>query len=253
VEQEHEQGGRQMSHVDDDSRGHPVGSNPTAVACAMGAQRGPCEAMGPLQKRACWGLLALVALLPAGLSLAAEVGGQSAPSPSLTTLDEMPEGERWIFIDKSDRSMVVSGRAGYLETFSVALGWVPVGDKEVEGDGRTPEGELYVCHRIRGDRFHRFLGLSYPMPEDAERGRLAGLILPSEVRAILRAGRRHLRPPWNTRLGGNVGIHGMGTRAHLLEAHGVQDWTDGCIGVTNDEIDRIFDHTRMGTRVVIVP
>lgn len=166
---------------------------------------------------------------------------------------ELPPDRRWVFVDKSERLMVVND-LGYNERFRVALGFAPEGAKEVEGDGRTPEGEFYVCQRVLADRFHRFLGLSYPTPADASRGALAGLLQPIEVRAIHRAHRARSRPPWNTRLGGNVGIHGWGRRRSIERLHALgKDWTDGCIGVTNDEIERVHAHVRLGTRVVIVP
>lgn len=166
----------------------------------------------------------------------------------------LPDDEPWIFIDKSERRMVVNDGNGYRETFRVALGQMPEGDKHREGDGRTPEGEFYVCNRIRHDRFHRFLGVAYPGPEDAEWGRRHRLLQPIEYRSIYRAHRRRTMPPWTTALGGNIGIHGYGRRRDRAAQHAAgRDWTDGCIAVTNDEIQRISDHIRIGTRVVIVP
>ncbi len=168
--------------------------------------------------------------------------------------EELPPEEAWVFIDKSERRMVAQDGRGWQETFRVALGFEPRGDKALEGDGRTPEGEFYVCNRVRHNRFHRFLGLSYPTPEDAHRGEVLGLLMPIEIRAILRAHRRREMPPWRTALGGNVGIHGYGRRTREAARHAAgEDWTDGCVAVTNDEVERIYDHIRLGTRVVIVP
>ena len=162
--------------------------------------------------------------------------------------------EMWIFVDKSERRMVVNDGRGWREAFHVALGQTPERDKRCEGDGRTPEGEYYVCRRIKNARFHRFLGLSYPNPADAERNRRRQKLQPIEVRAIRRAHRNKTMPPWRTPLGGNIGIHGYGRRRDCAVRHGRgEDWTDGCIAVTNEEIARIWDHTRMKTKVVIVP
>ena len=150
--------------------------------------------------------------------------------------------------------MVVNDGRGFRQAFRVALGFHPEGDKEVEGDGRTPEGEFYVCRRIKHNRFHRFLGLSYPSPDDARRGQKARVLQPVEYRAIMRAHRRRTTPPWRTALGGNVGIHGYGRRNERAARHAAgEDWTDGCIAVDNEEIETIFSHVRLGTRVVIVP
>jgi hypothetical protein len=179
---------------------------------------------------------------------AADGDAEGEPGPDL------PDGEAWIFVDKSERRMEVSDGRGWRETFRVALGQNPVGDKRREGDGRTPEGEFYVCTRIVNDRFHRFLGVSYPGPEDAARGLRDRLLQPIEVRAILRAFRNRALPPWQTAMGGNIGIHGYGRRHDRAAEHAAgRDWTDGCIAVTNEEIERIYDHVQVGTRLVIVP
>lgn len=172
----------------------------------------------------------------------------------LEPTEEFQADRAWIFIDKSERRLVAQDGRGWRETFRVALGFEPVGDKEIEGDGRTPEGEFYVCSRVRHDRFHRFLGLSYPAPEDAHRGKALGLLMPIEFRSILRAWTHREPPPWRTALGGKVGIHGYGRRSDRAALHAAgEDWTDGCIAVSNDEIERIHGHIRVGTRVVIVP
>lgn len=185
---------------------------------------------------------------------AVEEGGEPVlEEPEAMSEEDLPDDRAWIFVDKSERRMVVHMAHGYHESFRVALGPEPVGDKELEGDGRTPEGEFYVCHRIRHDRFHRFLGLSYPGPEDAQRGEALGLLMPIEIRAIHRAFRQRGMPPWRTALGGNVGIHGYGRRQDRARRHTAgEDWTDGCVAVTNEEIERIYAHVRVGTRVVIV-
>jgi murein L,D-transpeptidase YafK len=175
-------------------------------------------------------------------------------APHASTLADMPTAGGLIFVDKSERQMVVQDGRGYRETFRVALGPHPEGDKELEGDGRTPEGDFYVCHKVRHNRFHRFLGLSYPAPDDATRGQALGLLQPIELRSILRAFRRREMPPWRTALGGGVGIHGYGRRRLEATQHAAgADWTDGCIAVSNDEIERVYAHVRVGTRVVIVP
>ena len=182
-----------------------------------------------------------------------EENGTELEEAEAMSEEDLPANEAWIFVDKSERRMVVQNGRGYHETFRVALGFEPVGDKELEGDGRTPEGEFYVCHRIRHDRFHRFLGLSYPSPEDARRGETLGLLMPIEIRAIRRAFRQRTMPPWRTALGGNVGIHGYGRRRDRERRHAEgEDWTDGCLAVTNEEIEAIYGRVRVGTRVVIV-
>ena len=73
---------------------------------------------------------------------------------------------------------------------------------------RTPEGDFYVCTMHPSKRFYKFLGLSYPALKHAEFGRRSGMISEGEFLMIKKALEEGQPPPWNTRLGGAVGIHG---------------------------------------------
>ncbi|QUV86699.1 L,D-transpeptidase [Chloracidobacterium sp. E] len=131
-----------------------------------------------------------------------------------------------------------------VRTYTVALGAEPEQDKLREGDHRTPVGRFYVCTRNDRSRFHLFLGLSYPNEEDAERGLRDGLISRRQYRAIRQAQRQQVRPPWNTPLGGEVGIHGGGTGS---------DWTWGCVALSNDDIEELWLACPLKTPVTIYP
>ena len=72
----------------------------------------------------------------------------------------------------------------------IALGREPVGPKEREGDGRTPEGTYYICLIKEAGKYGKSLGLSYPSPEDAARGFAAGRIDEGALDAVRRASRR---------------------------------------------------------------
>lgn len=133
-----------------------------------------------------------------------------------------------------------SGRL--LKTYPIGLGAAPELDKEREGDHRTPEGRLYVCTRNEISKFHLFLGLSYPGPEDAARGLRDKLITRAQHDAILDAHRRKARPPWDTKLGGTVGIHGHGAGS---------DWTWGCVALEDEAIEELWAACPMGTVVVV--
>jgi len=147
-------------------------------------------------------------------------------------------------IRKDDRVLVVYSNGEPAKTYRIVLGREPVGDKEHEGDGRTPEGEFYVCTKNAESQYHRSIGLSYPNAEDAERGLADRLITKREHRTILEAVRHLKQPPWNTALGGEIMIHGGGVRA---------DWTAGCIALADTEVDELFNALPLGTKVVIVP
>ncbi|MFN8010609.1 MAG: L,D-transpeptidase [Holophagaceae bacterium] len=133
-----------------------------------------------------------------------------------------------------------SGRL--VQAYPIGLGADPGLDKAREGDHRTPEGQLYICTRNEISRFHLFLGLSYPRPEDAARGLRERLITQAQHDAILDAHRRRARPPWDTALGGTVGIHGHGAGS---------DWTWGCVALEDAAIEELWAACPMGTPVLV--
>ena len=116
------------------------------------------------------------------------------------------------------------------------------GDKEVEGDCRTPVGEFYVCVKNANSSYHKAFGLSYPDIEDAERGIAQGLISLEQYRKIARTIERGGKPDWYTPLGGEIMIHGR---------RGITDGTRGCIGILDSDIDSIWDYVNIGTKVII--
>ncbi|UCH34500.1 MAG: L,D-transpeptidase family protein [Armatimonadota bacterium] len=147
--------------------------------------------------------------------------------------------DKQIVIDKSDGVLQVFVNGELLKRYAVTQGPVPERDKEVEGDMATPEGEFYVSRKNPRSSFHKFLGVSYPTMEDAERGLRDRLITRAEYERVVRAAERRQEPPQNTRLGGNIGIHGGACR------------TIGCISLTDDEIDELYGFADLGTQIVI--
>ncbi|MFT7519119.1 MAG: murein L,D-transpeptidase YafK [Kiritimatiellia bacterium] len=144
-------------------------------------------------------------------------------------------------IDKSDRRMQLYSGERLLKTYRVGLAG-PELDKVREGDLATPEGTFQLVTRNAKSSYHLFLGINYPLAEDANRGEKAGMISKAQATAIREADTAGRVPPWNTRLGGMIGIHGGG---------GSADWTLGCIAVENSEIEEIWAVTKPGTTVTI--
>ena len=135
-----------------------------------------------------------------------------------------------IVIVKSTRTMMLMSGDKVLKTYKVALGTEPVGAKERQGDHKTPEGEYMVDAKNPNSRFHPALHISYPNAADRERARKLGV-----------------NP------GGDIEIHGLEPKyAWLGAAHRTMDWTDGCIAVTNPEIEEIWRLVDVGTRVEIL-
>jgi murein L,D-transpeptidase YafK len=154
------------------------------------------------------------------------------------------DGARVVVIHKAERVLGLY-LYGHLEaTHPIALGRTPEGHKEGEGDSRTPEGAYYICTRNPNSRFHLFLGISYPNLGDAEAGLQAGRISEGQRRAIAEAIAGGRQPPWDTPLGGEIGIHGGGVW---------DDWTLGCIALENEAIEDLWRVLEIGDAVVIRP
>jgi murein L,D-transpeptidase YafK len=126
-------------------------------------------------------------------------------------------------------------------------------DKAVEGDEATPLGEFYICAKNPRSKFSLSMCISYPNAEDAARGLSANLITPAEHAAILEAISRRALPPQHTRLGGEIYIHGEGSRAPQTDAASHSLGTRGCIGLQNVAMQALFERTPLGAPVIITP
>jgi len=149
-----------------------------------------------------------------------------------------------LVITKSNRTLTVFDGDKRIKSYKMVLGFDPKGDKETEGDGRTPEGDFYVFTKNPESKFHLSLGVSYPGKEDAIRGLKAGLISQTEHDEIIAAIAEQRMPLQKTKLGGEIYIHGGGTAS---------DWTDGCVALDNDRMTELFDAIPVGAKVTILP
>ena len=152
--------------------------------------------------------------------------------------------EPHLLIRKSERRIDLFDGVKLVKTYRLALGFSPAGDKSIEGDGRTPEGEYYVFVKNPKSKYHLSLGLSYPGREDAERGLKVGLISREEHDEIVAAIAERGMPLQKTKLGGEIYIHGGGTAS---------DWTEGCVALDNEEMAELFRSIPIGTKVTILP
>ena len=162
-----------------------------------------------------------------------------------------------IVVLKSQRRLELWNGNQLVKAYYVALGGNPVGAKSRQHDNRTPEGHFRICTRNAAtSAFHIFLGLSYPDVPDAARGLNSGAISWREYALIQRRLASRGAPLWETRLGGWVGIHG-GTGSPFAQKQaakrGRNDWTAGCVALTDREIEELYVATKMGTPVWIRP
>jgi murein L,D-transpeptidase YafK len=149
-----------------------------------------------------------------------------------------------ILVKKKERKLELFDGEKLIKTYKIALGFAPVGDKEIEGDGKTPEGDFYVFTKNSKSNFYLSLGVSYPNIEDAERGFKQELITKEQHDLIVQAINNKKTPPQKTKLGGEIYLHGNGN---------LTDWTHGCIALTNADIKELFDKIAVGTPVKIIP
>lgn len=134
-----------------------------------------------------------------------------------------------ILVEKAARRMTVFRDGTALKTYRIALGFAPQGDKQRQGDGRTPEGRFRIDRRNDSSAYHLSLGLDYPQPAHITRARVGGY------------------SP-----GGDIFIHGQ-PNALFGKATLRHDWTAGCIAVSNPEIEELWSAVALGTTVEIRP
>jgi murein L,D-transpeptidase YafK len=159
------------------------------------------------------------------LCLSALVGGCAAP-PARLSADQ-------VVVDKSERRLRLMQDGQVIREYRIALGDVPLGHKFRQGDERTPEGDYVLDWRNPNSSFYKSIHISYPNERDRLYARALG------------------HDP-----GGMIMIHGkpnyISSRAVLAE-YDRRDWTDGCIAVTNEEMDEIWAAVRDGTPIRILP
>jgi murein L,D-transpeptidase YafK len=172
----------------------------------------------------------------------------------LTCAPQMPSPcERIVAISvsKRDRLLRAQCEGGALVEMVVALGRGVGGPKLQMGDARTPEGHYRLSGPARASRFHRFIPFDYPSLADAATAHAHGRLADADYHRIEAAYARGEAPPADTTLGGHLGIHGEGERwrgdSRLL------DWTLGCIGLADADVDFIAARSAIGTPVWIGP
>jgi murein L,D-transpeptidase YafK len=192
--------------------------------------------------------------LIACLLLSLTAAAQRTHSPRRMTSQNMTPTETFsIVIKKSERRLYLyridGGRKRLAKAYAVALGSSPVGHKQRQGDGATPEGDYYITHKNPKSNFYLSLGLSYPNARDAESGLQRGLISRREHEAITAAIKGGGKPPQHTKLGGDIFIHGAAGQSRATGS----DWTLGCVALENEDIKELFETVPVKTPVRIEP
>ena len=136
-----------------------------------------------------------------------------------------------VFVLKKERKLELMNSGKVIKTYEVALGGDPIGAKTRQGDHKTPEGVYLLDSRNAHSKFYKSIHISYPNVQDRAAARKNGV------------------SP-----GGDVFVHDLpnGYR-YVGMAHRLKDWTDGCIAVTDEELDEIWQAVPNGTPIEIRP
>ena len=136
-----------------------------------------------------------------------------------------------LVVVKGTRTMKAYSNGQIIKTYKISLGGDPIGDKEFEGDKRTPEGQYRINDKNPTSGFHKNLGISYPNKRDIEE-----------------ADKKKLKP------GGEIKIHGIRNGLGFIgKFQRMFDWTAGCIALTDEEVDELYYSVEIGTPIIILP
>ena len=149
-----------------------------------------------------------------------------------------------IVIRKAERQLVLMDGENRLFACRIALGREPEGAKRMQGDGRTPEGDYFICLVKEQGKYGRSLGLSYPSPQDAQLAFSEGRIDERTLQNTKAAHSERRRPPWGSPMGGEIYIHEGGSSS---------DWTQGCIALDEQDMDVLFPYHAQVKDVLILP
>ncbi len=169
----------------------------------------------------------------------------------LALVARVSAGSFRIVVWKQRHLLEVLNAERVIRRYPISLGISPVGRKETRGDGKTPVGQYIVYEKRPSDRFHWFLALNYPASGDADRAFEAGRISADTWADIWIADRTGQVPPWDTPLGAFVGIHGTGGGGRKARLRLASDWTDGCVAVSDHDIEELYALIPVGTAVEI--
>lgn len=160
--------------------------------------------------------------LALALLLAGSAGGAAEPAPATS-----------IRVDKSERKLYMYAGDSIVATYGVALGIHPLGHKQREGDKRTPEGRYVLDYKNAASAYHRSIHISYPNATDKAVARRRGV------------------PP-----GGAIMIHGQPNDPQVrmrVRLYPFRDWTDGCIALSDRDMDALWKRVRVPIPIEITP
>lgn len=156
----------------------------------------------------------------------------------------------WLLVDTSKLTLEVKQGNKVLATMkNIAIGQKGAGFKKHIGDDITPKGEYKIGWINNKSRFYKFYGFNYPSVDNANEALLSGLLSKRSHTRIVKAHSKKQVPPQNTKIGGQIGIHGLGEADKAI--HKIMNWTHGCIALSNEQVDQLEQWIKKGTVVKI--
>ena len=165
----------------------------------------------------------------------------SHPDGAAMTIDQkikslhLDRSQMVIYIDKTEHTFTLKIDKTILKQYKCVFGQNPIDDKKCEGDKCTPEGTFHIGAKYPHPLWNKFLWVDYPTKESwdkFQRNKKLGKI------------------PATATIGGQIGIHGVPKRRAVLIDAGI-NWTDGCISLSNEDVEEIYKYVDVGTKVVI--
>lgn len=156
----------------------------------------------------------------------------------------------WVLVDTEEAIVTIMNDTTPVMTFEdISLGRAGVTDLHLKGDDKTPRGEFRIVRINRNSRFRIFYEINYPTINHAQKALEKGLIDNRTFNRIKVSQMTSGDSPQNTSLGGHLGIHGLGDGDPQM--HRTFNWTNGCVALTNDQVDLLDNWVQLGTKVVI--
>ncbi len=183
--------------------------------------------------RALLSSLALLCMAAAPTAFATELLAKADTRMPVATMYEPADIQNVsrVVVRKGERRLYLMDGEDVVRSYRISLGDNPEGHKLYEGDERTPEGDYTLDWRNAESDFYKSIHISYPSERDQE-----------------------LASAWGLDPGGSIMIHGLPNNVgDMAFAYTGLDWTDGCIAVTNEEMDEIWQLVSNGTPISIHP
>lgn len=157
-----------------------------------------------------------------------------------------------LIIDRKNYQIKLYSDSKLIKTYKAVFGKTAGAVKTSKDDHVTPIGEYKICQIDTLSKYHKFIRLNYPNLNDAAEAYTRHYISNDEYEAIALANRKNDCPPMETKLGADIGIHGIGTYDIIFRNLPFSfNWTNGSIAISNESIDEIYSVIKIGTPVKI--